>query len=123
MGEFKPYLLSALDNHEDSQVCVAAIGVIADLCRAFEANIATVMDEIMEKLFGILQVKSLINFFTFKALFFQQDPNVKRVVKSQVLNVFGDVALALNTQYTRYLDMNMKWLAEAIAAAQITNPV
>uniref|UniRef100_A0A914HA48 Importin N-terminal domain-containing protein n=1 Tax=Globodera rostochiensis TaxID=31243 RepID=A0A914HA48_GLORO len=86
--EFKPYLLNALNNHEDSQ-----------------ANISTVMDEIMEKLLGILQ-----------------DPNVKRTVKSQVLNAFGDVALALNAQYSRYLGMNMKWLTDAIAAAQITNP-
>ena len=106
MPEFKPYLLTALDNHEDSQVAIAAIGVVSDLCRAFEANIITFMDEIMEKLLGILQ-----------------DQNVKKTVKAQVLNTFGDVALALNSQYTRYLDVNMKWLAEAIAAAQITNPV
>ncbi|KAL3122426.1 hypothetical protein niasHT_001461 [Heterodera trifolii] len=103
--EFKPFLLTSLDNHEDPQVCIAAIGVISDLCRAFEQHIAYVMDEIMEKLLGILQ-----------------DPKVKRTVKSQVLNAFGDVALALNAQYSRYLASNMKWLSDAIAAAQITNP-
>ena len=48
---------------------------------------------------------------------------MKKVVKTQVLNTFGDVALALNAQYSRYLELNMKWLTEAISAAQITNPV
>lgn len=106
MVDFKPYLLSALDNHEDAQVGIAAIGVVSDLCRAFEGNIGAYMDEIMEKLLGILQ-----------------NPNVKKSVKAQVLNTFGDIALALNAQYSRYLDLNMKWLSDAIAAAQITNPV
>jgi importin subunit beta-1 len=106
MPEFKPFLLNALSNHEDPQVSIAAIGVVSDLCRAFEANIIGHMDEIMEKLLNILQ-----------------NPSVQKSVKAQVLNTFGDVALALNSQYTRYLEVNMKWLAEAIAAAQITNPV
>ena len=106
MGDFKPFLLAALDNHEDSQVGIAAVGVVSDLCRSLETNILAYMDEIMEKLLAILQ-----------------DPNVKKSVKTQVLNAFGDIALALNGQYSRYLELNMKWLAEAIAAAQVTNSV
>lgn len=56
MGVFKPYLFACLDNHEDSQVCIASIGVVADLCRAFEGKIFPLMDEIMAKLIAILQV-------------------------------------------------------------------
>uniref|UniRef100_A0A915N5C2 Importin subunit beta-1/Transportin-1-like TPR repeats domain-containing protein n=1 Tax=Meloidogyne javanica TaxID=6303 RepID=A0A915N5C2_MELJA len=104
MPDFKPFLLAALENHDDAQIGIAAVGVVSDLCRAFETNISGYMDEIMERMLGILQ-----------------DANAKKNVKTQVLNTFGDVALALNAQYSRYLDLNMKWLTEAISAAQITN--
>ena len=56
IGVFKPYLLAALDNHEDSQVCIAAVGAVAELCKAFEVKISPIMDEIMAELFAILQV-------------------------------------------------------------------
>uniref|UniRef100_A0A915ELT9 Exocyst complex component Sec6 n=1 Tax=Ditylenchus dipsaci TaxID=166011 RepID=A0A915ELT9_9BILA len=59
--------------------------VLSDLCRAFEANIAVIMDEIMAKLFDILSV-------------------------------------GLNANFVRYLDSCVKWLTDAIAAAQVTNP-
>ena len=52
-----------------------------------------------------------------------QDQRVKRAVRTQVLYSFGDVAVALNADYSRYLEVNMRWLTEAIAAAQVTNPV
>jgi importin subunit beta-1 len=105
MQDFKPFLLAALDNHEDGHVGIAAIGVVSDLCRAFESGISEYMDEIMQRLLAILE-----------------DVKVNKSVKTQVLNTFGDVALSLNASYSRYLDVNMKWLSEAIAAAQITNP-
>uniref|UniRef100_A0A915ELT2 Importin N-terminal domain-containing protein n=1 Tax=Ditylenchus dipsaci TaxID=166011 RepID=A0A915ELT2_9BILA len=105
MVDFKPYLFAALDSHEDTQVCITAVGVLSDLCRAFEANIAVIMDEIMAKLFDILQ-----------------DAKAKRNVKAHVLNIFGDIALALNAHFVRYLDSCVKWLTDAIAAAQVTNP-
>ena len=63
LADFKPFLMSALDNHEDAQVCLAAIGVVSDLCRAFEIKIFPIMDEIMQKLLAILQV-----FFAIKLL-------------------------------------------------------
>ena len=52
-----------------------------------------------------------------------QDERVKRAVRRQVLYSFGDVAVALNAEYLRYLEVNMRWLTEAIAAAQVTNSV
>ena len=52
IGVFKPYLLAALDNHEDSQVCIAAVGAVAELCKAFEVKISPIMDEIMAELFA-----------------------------------------------------------------------
>lgn len=53
---FKPYLTAGLGNHEEAQVCSAAIGVLADLCRALEGNIAPYLDEFMSLLFQIVQV-------------------------------------------------------------------
>jgi len=103
---FKPYLFHALDSHEEAQVCIAAIGVVSDLCRAFELAIAPLMDEVMSKLLNVLE-----------------DPKAKRAVKSHVLNCFGDVALALMGGYERYLGTTLKWLSDAIAAAQVTDPV
>lgn len=38
------------------QVCQAAVGVVADLCRAFEADVIQYMDELMMLLHAILQV-------------------------------------------------------------------
>ena len=60
MNAFKPFLFASLDNHEDSQICIAAIGVVADLCRTFEGKIFPIMDEIMAKLIAIIQVPTII---------------------------------------------------------------
>ena len=38
------------------KVCQAAVGVVADLCRAFEADVIQYMDELMLLLHAILQV-------------------------------------------------------------------
>lgn len=58
LDAFKPYLYASLDAHEDPQVCTAAIGVISDLCRAFEARISSMTDELMQKLIAILEVSA-----------------------------------------------------------------
>ncbi|KAI1721587.1 HEAT-like repeat domain-containing protein [Ditylenchus destructor] len=76
MVQFQPYLFAALDSHEETQLCITAIG----------------------------------------------DAKASRTVKAHVLNVFGDIALGLNQLYARYLESSMRWLRDAIEAAQITNP-
>jgi hypothetical protein len=53
---FRPFLLASLDSHEDSQICMAAIGVLSVLCRNFGDKIFPLMDELMEKLLSILSV-------------------------------------------------------------------
>lgn len=53
---FKPFLVAGLHNHEEGQVCSAAIGVLVDLCRALEANLMPHLDEFMGLLFQIVQV-------------------------------------------------------------------
>lgn len=61
MEKFKPYLFASLDSHEETQLCIAAIGVVSDLCRAFEGRILPLMDEVMAKLLDILQVGRVLS--------------------------------------------------------------
>uniref|UniRef100_A0A7E4VNR2 Importin N-terminal domain-containing protein n=1 Tax=Panagrellus redivivus TaxID=6233 RepID=A0A7E4VNR2_PANRE len=105
MDVFKPYLIGALQNHEDHLVCQAAIGVISDLCHSFKDKLAPLMDEFVALLLKLLN-----------------DPNVKHEVKPHALGCFGDIALALGSHYVRYLEATVTYLMNAVEAAQITNP-
>jgi len=104
MEQFKPYLVGALRAHEEHLVCQAAIGVVSDLCHAFEGKIAPLMDEFVQLLLEILQ-----------------DANVKHAVKPNALGCFGDIAIALGPEYFRYLEVTVKYLMNAVTAAQITD--
>jgi hypothetical protein len=57
MADFKPFLFAALNNHEDAQVRMAAIGVVSDLCRTFEGKLFPIMEELVKTLFSILGVR------------------------------------------------------------------
>uniref|UniRef100_A0A914ZAG2 Importin N-terminal domain-containing protein n=1 Tax=Panagrolaimus superbus TaxID=310955 RepID=A0A914ZAG2_9BILA len=105
MEQFKPFLFHALRSHEEHQICQAAIGVISDLCHAFEDKIAPLMDDMVALLLQILQ-----------------DANVKHAVKPHALGCFGDIAIALGPNYNRYLNYTVEYLMNAVNAAQITNP-
>lgn len=48
---------------------------------------------------------------------------MKRSVKPHALGCFGDIAIALNNKFVRYLETAGKWFTNAIEAANITNPV
>lgn len=60
LKDFKDYLFHALDLHEDTQVCITAIGVVSDLYRVFEEQIFFLTNEIMQKLIAILEVIKII---------------------------------------------------------------
>ncbi|GFN99781.1 importin subunit beta-1 [Plakobranchus ocellatus] len=57
MDAFKPYLLLGLKNYAEYQVCLAAVGVVGDLCRALGANIGSHCDELMMMLLENLGVR------------------------------------------------------------------
>jgi hypothetical protein len=59
MPVFKPFLIAGLQAHDEQQVCSAAIGVTADLCRALENEVTPHLDEIMQLFVQILQVSVL----------------------------------------------------------------
>ncbi|VDM71640.1 unnamed protein product [Strongylus vulgaris] len=58
----KPHLMRALINHEEPQVCAAAVGLVTDMCRAIEVNIAPALDDIMNTLVQSLQVKHFLSY-------------------------------------------------------------
>lgn len=47
MDHFKPFLVAGLRNHAEHQVCQAAVGIVADLCRSLESKILPYVDELM----------------------------------------------------------------------------
>ncbi|KAE9420302.1 hypothetical protein Angca_004986, partial [Angiostrongylus cantonensis] len=101
----KPHLMRALANHEEPQVCAAAVGLVTDMCRAIEVNIAPALDDIMHTL-----VQGL------------QSPRLDKDVKVTILGCFGDIALAIGEHFERYVHIVMSMLSEASSAAVVTNP-
>ncbi|KAF2976115.1 hypothetical protein EK904_014138 [Melospiza melodia maxima] len=81
------------------QVCLSAVGLVGDLCRALQSNILPFCDEVMQ-----LLLENLGN------------ENVHRSVKPQILSVFGDIALAIGGEFKKYLDVVLNTLQQASQA-------
>ena len=96
MDVFRPFLIVGLKNHAEYQVCAAAVGLIGDISRAIGMKILPYCDELMTVL-----LENLSN------------NTVHRSVKPQILSVFGDIALAINTEFKKYLDVVLQTLAQA----------
>uniref|UniRef100_A0A8C5WHN0 Karyopherin subunit beta 1 n=1 Tax=Leptobrachium leishanense TaxID=445787 RepID=A0A8C5WHN0_9ANUR len=58
MDAFKPFLGIGLKNFAEYQVCLAAVGLVGDLCRALQTNILPFCDEVMQLLLENLGVRS-----------------------------------------------------------------
>lgn len=96
MDAFKPYLALGLRNFAEYQVCLAAVGLVGDICRAMNTDILPICDDIMS-----LLIENLGN------------DNVHRSVKPQILSVFGDIALAIGVQFKKYLEIVLGILQQA----------
>lgn len=96
MPHFAPHLKTGLENYDDVQVCKMATGVIGDLCRALEGKIITYCDTILQILYTNLQ-----------------NGAVDRKIKAAILPCFGDIALAINGEFEKYLAPVVKMLLEA----------
>ncbi|KAF9983708.1 karyopherin beta [Mortierella antarctica] len=93
---FAPFLFSALQNHEEHQLCSIAVGLIGDICRGLGPQSATYCNDFMTTLLHNLQ-----------------SPLLHRNVKPAILSCFGDIALAIEGQFATYLDVTMAVLAQA----------
>ncbi|XP_074627708.1 importin subunit beta-1-like [Acropora palmata] len=96
MEAFKPYLIEALRNRAEHQVCIAAVGLVGDIGRALGSNILSHSDLFMQILLENLA-----------------DGNVHRSVKPQILSVFGDIALAIGVNFKNYFEVVIATLNQA----------
>lgn len=96
MDVFKPYLYMGLKNHQEYQVCCAAIGLTGDICRGLKNKVLPYCDDIMTMLLSNLSV-----------------PTLHRTVKPQILSVFGDIALSIGTEFKKYLQVVCSFLMHA----------
>lgn len=99
MEAFKRYLYIGLKNHQEHQVCVAAVGLTGDICRALKSKVVPYCDEIM-----VLLLENL------------GDPTIHRSVKPQILSVFGDLALSIGPEFNKYLEVVLQMLLQASQA-------
>ncbi|EDV26853.1 uncharacterized protein TRIADDRAFT_54185 [Trichoplax adhaerens] len=88
MDSFKPFLLMGLKNVMEHQVCLAAVGIVSDLCRAFGHNFVPHADEIMSIL-----IKNL------------GDASLDRSVKPHIFSTIGDIAMAIEGNFKVYLEI------------------
>jgi len=93
---FKQFLVKGLQNKAEYQVCIAAVGVLADITRAIGENILPFCDDLMTVLLTNLQ-----------------DADVHRSVKPHILSVFGDIALAVGKNFVKYIDIVTQTLQQA----------
>ncbi|XP_010486444.1 PREDICTED: importin subunit beta-1-like [Camelina sativa] len=86
MPELFRYLQMGLQNFEEYQVCSITVGVIGDICRALDEQILPFCDQIMGLLIQNLQSDAL-----------------HRSVKPPIFSCFGDIALAIDAHFERYV--------------------
>lgn len=96
MDAFKPYLYMGLKNHQEYQVCCAAVGLTGDICRGLKSKILPYCDDIMTCLLDNLG-----------------NPNLHRSVKPQILSAFGDMALSIGPAFVKYLHVVLQMLLHA----------
>ncbi|XP_068621068.1 importin subunit beta-1 isoform X2 [Battus philenor] len=96
MPAFKQYLCVGLKNHQEYQVCIAAVGLTGDICRALKSKVLPYCDDIIYLLMENLG-----------------DPSIHRSVKPQILSVFGDIALSIGPDFVKYFDVVMQMLLQA----------
>ncbi|KAJ8019665.1 Importin subunit beta-1 [Holothuria leucospilota] len=99
MEHFEKVLYNGLQNHEEYSVCLAAVGLVGDLCRALNAQILPMCPNIMRYLFSNLE-----------------NNNVHRTIKPQILSVFGDIALAIGPEFKQFIELAMPVLKQASEA-------
>lgn len=96
MGAFLPFLVGAIGNHEATQLCNVAVGVVGDLCNGLGGEMAKYAQQIMTALFEGLQ-----------------STVIHRDVKPTILRTFGDMALATGADFEPFLATTMAVLQQA----------
>lgn len=82
---FFPHIVACLQDYQDYQSYIVAVGLVGDMCRALEGRIIPVCHGIMNILVQTLE-----------------SPDFNPIAKPAVLSVFGDVALAIGPNFSVY---------------------
>jgi importin subunit beta-1 len=85
MEAFKNFLYAALQNHEEHQLCLIAIGLIGDICRSLGLQALPYCDEFFTLLLADLSSEKL-----------------HRSVKPAIFECFGDIVLAIGGSFEKY---------------------
>jgi len=96
MSAFEPFLLNALNNQEEPQLCSVAIGLVTDLARALESKVQPFCDAFMNSLLNNLRSSTLGNQF-----------------KPAILQSFGDIAQSIGGDFDKYLSVVAQVLQQA----------
>jgi importin subunit beta-1 len=86
LAPFLQYLLFALQNWQEYEICSISVGIVGDLSRAVNIKMAPYTDDIINVLLDDLK-----------------NPDINRNVKPPILSAFGDIALALGGAFEKYL--------------------
>lgn len=100
MQAFSQYLLGALNNQEEPQLCSIAIGLVSDITRALDSKIQPFCDQFMNSLLNNLRSSALGNQF-----------------KPAILQCFGDIAQAIAGDFETYLSVVAQVLQQAASIA------
>ncbi|KAJ3263515.1 karyopherin beta [Chytriomyces hyalinus] len=98
MNDFSPHLVRSLQNPQDHQMTAIAVGLIGDICRALNEQILPYCPEYMNGL-----VENL------------KSPILDRSVKPAILSTFGDIAIAIGSEFERFVAPVMQIVDEAVA--------
>jgi importin subunit beta-1 len=96
VGAFRRFLMAALRNVQDHRVNMLAVSVVSDLAHALGPDITSLCDEILTIFLQNLQSNML-----------------DREAKPVIISTMGDIALAITSQFHRYLPFVMMVLLQA----------
>lgn len=99
LHSFVYYLLIGLRSHQNSQLCSASIGVVSDLCQSTGKLVAPYCDEWIVALMEVLK------------------SSIAPSIKSQVLSVFGDIAMAIGADFEKYLNTVLETMIDAVTTS------
>ena len=95
MPVFLPFLSKALVNTE-STTCKTAVGLVADIARSLQADLAPYCNDIMNILGNNLS-----------------NPDIPKDLRPIIISCFGDIASSIGDLFAPYLEVVMKILAAA----------
>jgi len=115
MDHLKLFVVASLRNHAEHQVCQAAVGLVADMCRCLDRLFVPFVDEFMAlllEILSVLRVAGVLARGVAQPCPFQ-DMSMDKAVKPQVVAVFGDLALSVGPYFFKYLDTVLPTLHQA----------